>query len=107
MLYNMLYDMIYDMIGTSLIMDLIYVLIYVLMRTTPIKLPRFHRHAIADSPEIFTSMTPQEILANFGGRQRLQRLGKLLQAKSLTSRCYKMSQRMFMIYSNYFVTESI
>ncbi|CAK9068157.1 unnamed protein product, partial [Durusdinium trenchii] len=48
--------------------------------TTPIKLPRFHRHAIADSPEIFASMTPQEILANFGGRPRLQRMGKLLQA---------------------------
>jgi len=48
--------------------------------TTPIKLPRFHRHAIADSPEIFSAMTPQEILANFGGRQRLQRLGRLLQA---------------------------
>ncbi|OLQ07169.1 hypothetical protein AK812_SmicGene9514 [Symbiodinium microadriaticum] len=27
--------------------------------TTPIKLPRFHRHAVADSPEIFASMTPQ------------------------------------------------
>mmetsp|Transcript_58888 Transcript_58888/g.121682 ORF Transcript_58888/g.121682 Transcript_58888/m.121682 type:complete len:218 (+) Transcript_58888:39-692(+) len=47
--------------------------------TTPIKLPRFHRHAVADSPEIFASMTPQEILANFGGRQRLARLGQVFE----------------------------
>eukprot|EP00437_Effrenium_voratum_P037748 CAMPEP_0181472380 /NCGR_PEP_ID=MMETSP1110-20121109/39572_1 /TAXON_ID=174948 /ORGANISM="Symbiodinium sp., Strain CCMP421" /LENGTH=214 /DNA_ID=CAMNT_0023597451 /DNA_START=45 /DNA_END=689 /DNA_ORIENTATION=- len=48
--------------------------------TTPIKIPRFHRHAVADTPAIFGAMTPQEILANFGGRQRLQRMGEVLKA---------------------------
>ena len=70
---------------------MIYVCVLFEMRTTPIHRPLLlvldvdARHAIADSPEIFASMTPQEILANFGGRQRLQRLGRLLQAQTVLS----------------------
>lgn len=45
--------------------------------TTPIKIQRFHRHAIADRVDIFSAMTGEEIVANFGGRQRLQRLVEL------------------------------
>ncbi|CAE8697135.1 unnamed protein product, partial [Polarella glacialis] len=36
-------------------------------------------HAVADRPEIFADMTPEEILANFGGRKRLARLSQLFQ----------------------------
>lgn len=45
--------------------------------TTPIKVVRFQRHAVADRPEIFASMTAEEIEANFGGRPRIVRLAEL------------------------------
>mmetsp|Transcript_118592 Transcript_118592/g.382888 ORF Transcript_118592/g.382888 Transcript_118592/m.382888 type:complete len:447 (+) Transcript_118592:73-1413(+) len=52
--------------------------------TTPIKLPRFHRHAVADRPDIFASMTSEEIIANFGGRQRIARLATLFRSLAET-----------------------
>jgi len=45
--------------------------------TTPIKLHRFKRHAIADQPQIFASMSAEEIVSNFGGRLRVPRLSAL------------------------------
>eukprot|EP00408_Alexandrium_pacificum_P066763 CAMPEP_0171162444 /NCGR_PEP_ID=MMETSP0790-20130122/4594_1 /TAXON_ID=2925 /ORGANISM="Alexandrium catenella, Strain OF101" /LENGTH=203 /DNA_ID=CAMNT_0011627045 /DNA_START=140 /DNA_END=748 /DNA_ORIENTATION=- len=45
--------------------------------TTPIKIQRFHRHAVADRPEIFADMTSEEIESNFGGRPRIGRLAEL------------------------------
>jgi len=50
--------------------------------TTPIKVPRFHRHAVADRPDIFSNMTGEEIVANFGGRQRIARLAGLFRSLS-------------------------
>jgi len=45
--------------------------------TTAIKLPRFQRHAVADRPDIFANMTAEEVVSNFGGRQRIARLASL------------------------------
>lgn len=45
--------------------------------TTAVKLPRFQRHAVADRPDIFASMTAEEVVSNFGGRQRIARLASL------------------------------
>jgi len=47
--------------------------------TTAIKLPRFQRHAVADRPDIFSNMTAEEVVSNFGGRQRIARLASLFQ----------------------------
>lgn len=46
--------------------------------TTPIKIDRFRRHAVADRPEIFKAMLPEEIVANFGGQHRIACLAKSL-----------------------------
>merc|ERR1719215_1549801 len=48
--------------------------------TTPIKLSRFQRVAIADRPEIFSPMTSEGLISNFGGRSRLQQLSDLFQS---------------------------
>lgn len=48
--------------------------------TTPIRLPRFPKSAVADRPDIFQNMTSDEIVSNFGGPRRLDRLASLFRA---------------------------
>lgn len=45
--------------------------------TTPIKLERFRRHAVADQPVVFARMSSEEIVSNFGGKVRIERLATL------------------------------
>ena len=48
--------------------------------SSPVFLQRFGRWAIADKPKILSAMTKEEIVANFGGHDRLCRLRKMMSA---------------------------
>jgi len=45
--------------------------------TAPVRLSRFPKLPLADRPEIFGAMTNEEIVTNFGGRRRLERLAAM------------------------------
>mmetsp|Transcript_47386 Transcript_47386/g.95653 ORF Transcript_47386/g.95653 Transcript_47386/m.95653 type:complete len:217 (-) Transcript_47386:140-790(-) len=46
--------------------------------TIPQYIQRAQRHALADNPRLFLSMSEDEIFANFGGRERVERLAAML-----------------------------
>mmetsp|Transcript_22518 Transcript_22518/g.70654 ORF Transcript_22518/g.70654 Transcript_22518/m.70654 type:complete len:212 (-) Transcript_22518:36-671(-) len=46
--------------------------------TVPQHDARERKHALADNPELFSSMSEEEVFASFGGRERVQRLAAML-----------------------------
>eukprot|EP00418_Pyrodinium_bahamense_P024932 CAMPEP_0179138724 /NCGR_PEP_ID=MMETSP0796-20121207/66276_1 /TAXON_ID=73915 /ORGANISM="Pyrodinium bahamense, Strain pbaha01" /LENGTH=199 /DNA_ID=CAMNT_0020838041 /DNA_START=22 /DNA_END=618 /DNA_ORIENTATION=- len=46
--------------------------------TIPQYIKRANKYALADNPKLFAQMSEEEVFANFGGRERVQRLAAML-----------------------------
>mmetsp|Transcript_110922 Transcript_110922/g.324472 ORF Transcript_110922/g.324472 Transcript_110922/m.324472 type:complete len:215 (+) Transcript_110922:75-719(+) len=47
--------------------------------TIPQYIQRARKYALADNPPLFAAMSEEEVFANFGGRERVERLAMMLQ----------------------------
>ena len=48
--------------------------------TSPVRIERTGRWAVSDDVALFASMSTAEVLSNFGGAERLEKLSSLLRA---------------------------